>query len=148
MQDNPHQHQPSGHQGPDPHAGPAQSRPPQAQSSNQPGAASPAAGRPMQAPLYAEPTPVPAEGPNKMLLCIMAVAVLIAGVGLVHKMIAKPEPKQPVVRAPSPWEQQQQLMREAMDMAREAQQMQREHQDEMRRAMEMEYGGEFSDGEW
>ena len=116
---------------------------PQQQPSN------PGGGRPMQAPMYTEPVgPAAPAGPSKALIGVMAAGLLVAAAGMVYKIVHKPEPKPPVVRAPSMWEQQQSMMREALDMAREAQQMQRERQAEMQRAMEEsgEYSGGGDDG--
>jgi hypothetical protein len=107
-------------------------------------------GRPTQVPNYDPVQPPVPEGPNRLLIGIIGLALLVAGFGLVRKFVIKPEPAsaQPVVVAPSPWQEQQQMMRDAMDMAREAQQMNREHQAQMRRAMEMEYGEEYPDEDW
>lgn len=105
-------------------------------------------GRPMQQPAYEPVEPTQPQGPNKLLVGLCVAGLAIAGLGVAKSflMSSKAEDTEPVVRAPSPWEQQQQMMREALDMAHEAQQMQRDHQEMMRRAMtESEYGFENID---
>lgn len=142
MHENPHQ-RPQAHPG-SPNAGPTPSQP------VQPGSLDPASGRLMQSPLYEDARPAAPVGPSKALLGLMAAGLLVAAGGIVYKIVHKPEPKAPVARAPSPWDEQRQMMREALNMAREAQQMQREHQAEMRQMMQEEYAGysEASDQEW
>jgi len=83
--------------------------------------------------------PKPSHGPILLYIGLGAVAVLLFGYGAVRSLTASPAPPKPPVR--TVWSEQQQLMREAMDMAREAQRMQRAHMETMQRAMqEAEYG--------
>lgn len=106
-------------------------------------------GRPVSELLTSPVQPVP-EGPNRLVIGLLALGLVASAFGLARSFMKSPEPAAaaPVVRQPSPWAEQQQLMRDAMTMAREAQQMQREQQERMMRAqMEAEYGG-YPEEDW
>lgn len=85
--------------------------------------------------------PATPEGPSKALIALAGVGVLLVGFGVFRSLTAKPQPKveRPPVR--TVWSEQQQLMRDAIETARQAQQLQREHMEQMRREMmAAEYG--------
>ena len=76
--------------------------------------------------------------PVKLLVgALIGVLVLVLGFGL---LLRSGEPPNAAASVPSPWQQQQSTMREAMQMAREAQRLQREDMELRRREMEMMEG--------
>ncbi len=83
----------------------------------------------------------PSPGMNKLYVGIGICSLALVGFGVFKSLTATPEASAPKPQVESIWSQQQQVMRDAMDMAREAQQLQREHMEQMRREIEMaEFG--------
>ncbi len=100
-------------------------------------------------PMVRTVAPDPWDNPppsNNKNLVIFGVAVglglVIFGVGLAFSGKSGASPTNAVVAAPAPtvFEEQRQMMREAMDMAKEAREAQREHMANMRQMMDAERG--------
>ncbi len=64
----------------------------------------------------------------------MGLAALVIAVGI-WKMMSSSGSPQPAQAMVNPWVEQQKIMREALDMAKEAQQMQRQHLQQMQEEM-------------
>ncbi len=106
----------------------------------------------MSTPQFEEFAPPKTGGSTRLVLGLAGAALALAAIGLVRSYFFPGKPSGPAAAtaAPAPtfFTTQQQMMREALDMAKEARQMQREHMETMRRAMEESYGeGSFPDGD-
>jgi len=100
--------------------------------------------------------PPPSQGPSKLVIGIAIAGLTLAGLGVAKSVFfpSKEKPK-PKAQATGYFAEQQRMMREAIDMAKEAQHMQKMHMEEMRQAMEEEaYYAEYGeprrggDGDW
>ena len=96
--------------------------------------------------------PPPSQGPSKLVIGIAIAGLTLAGLGVAKSVFfpSKEKPK-PKAQATGYFAEQQRMMREAIDMAKEAQHMQKMHMEEMRQAMEedayyAEYGERRSGG--
>jgi hypothetical protein len=91
---------------------------------------------------------LPEPSPNKgMLIGVAAcgVALLMFGLGMIWRGSGTSTPSTPAAQAAAPggnfFTEQQKLMREAVDMAREAQQMQKDRMDLLRKQVEASHEG-------
>lgn len=99
--------------------------------------------------------PPPSQGPSKLVIGIAIAGLSLAGLGIAKSIFfpSKDKPKPKVQATGGYFSEQQKLMREAIDMAKEAQHMQKMHMEEMRRAMEeeayyAEYGRSGGNDDW
>ena len=90
----------------------------------------------------------PSQGINKLYLGIGLASFALIAFGAVRGVLPS-EPKEPVARPQieTIWTQQQNMMRDAMQMAREAQALQRERMDMMDREIQMAEFGYVPDEE-